>query len=190
MVNCMKYKDMELTKELAWSLVNYDPETGVFTRKVALSNRAKAGDVIGTRWVSNDGKAYTLISICGRQLRAHRLAHLMMTGEWPPIFVDHENGNGEDNRWENIKRCVTSQENSKNSRRPSNNKSGVRGVSWDKKNGKWFASIVIDRKMIFLGRFSDFNEAVKCRKSAEISYGFHANHGQDRPLYGGERKTK
>lgn len=46
------------------------------------------------------------------------------------------------------------------------NKSGVRGVS-KKKNGKWLAQIVFQRKAYNLGTYENFEDAVKARKEAE-----------------------
>ena len=53
---------------------------------------------------------------------------------------------------------------------PKHNTSGVKGVTWDKETRKWYAYISIHRKRISLGRFRDFEEAVKVRKAAEDEY--------------------
>lgn len=53
---------------------------------------------------------------------------------------------------------------------PKNNTSGVRGVTWDKETRKWYAYISVHRKRISLGRFKDFEDAVKARKAAEDEY--------------------
>lgn len=53
---------------------------------------------------------------------------------------------------------------------PKNNTSGVKGVTWDKETHKWYAYISVHRKRISLGRFKDFEEAVKARKAAENEY--------------------
>jgi len=41
----------------------------------------------------------------------------------------------------------------------SDNKSGLRGVSWDKKTGRWRAQISIDRKVTYLGSFTSPEKA-------------------------------
>jgi hypothetical protein len=53
---------------------------------------------------------------------------------------------------------------------PKNNKSGVKGVSWNKERKKWEAHIQVHGKTIHLGRYADFTEAVKVRKRAEEEY--------------------
>lgn len=49
----------------------------------------------------------------------------------------------------------------------SNNTSGVRGVFWDKRRGRWVAHIGFKRKQYKLGAYSRFEDAVKARKCAE-----------------------
>lgn len=41
-----------------------------------------------------------------------------------------------------------------------NNSSGFRGVSWSKRNKKWYSSICLNYKVISLGHYVDINEAV------------------------------
>ena len=50
------------------------------------------------------------------------------------------------------------------------NTSGVTGVNWHKRDSIWESHIRYKDKMIYLGRFNDFNEAVKARKEAEEKY--------------------
>jgi hypothetical protein len=53
---------------------------------------------------------------------------------------------------------------------PINNTSGVKGVSWNKEKEAWDAYIGIHRKRIRLGRYTNFEDAVKARKQAEEEY--------------------
>ena len=48
-----------------------------------------------------------------------------------------------------------------------NNTSGVPGVDWQKKRGRWRASICFKGKRYYLGSYSVFADAVKARKQAE-----------------------
>ena len=50
------------------------------------------------------------------------------------------------------------------------NKTGVVGVNWDKSRGKWQASIRLNTKKIYLGRFEKFEDAVAARKEAEEKF--------------------
>ena len=47
------------------------------------------------------------------------------------------------------------------------NKNGVVGVNWDKSRGKWMVSIRFKGRKYYLGRFSDFEDTCKARKTAE-----------------------
>ena len=171
-----------ITQEELKAMLHYDPETGLFTRLVKMSQNTKIGDIAGClHHKKHSGKKYLLFSIKGKLYRCHRLAFLYMTGSFPEDQVDHINWNGTDNRWCNL-REVISKDNQKNLRKPIHNTSGVVGISWHKKLNKWNARIQVMRKNISLGCYVDFNDAVTARKNAEIKYGFHVNHGSIRSL--------
>lgn|SRR5699024_1792394 len=51
-----------------------------------------------------------------------------------------------------------------------NNKSGHKGVRWNKHRNKWTATIGFKRKQIFLGNFDDKEGAIIARKLAEEKY--------------------
>ncbi len=94
-----------------------------------------------------------------------------------PVHVDHINGVKTDNRWLNL-RMVTPSENTKNAARSKANKSGITGVMWMPRYKKWKSYISSQKKVMALGMHEDFYEAVCTRKSAEVKYGFHENHGR------------
>lgn len=48
-----------------------------------------------------------------------------------------------------------------------NNKTGIKGVRWDKDRLKWAASIYFKGKCYQLGRFDDINDAIKARREKE-----------------------
>lgn len=75
------------------------------------------------------------------------------------IEVDHINGDGLDNRKENLRISNKFTNGSNRSRNNKNNTSGYRGVYWSKKNKRWFASIQHKRKQIFLGYYDDKKDA-------------------------------
>lgn len=57
-----------------------------------------------------------------------------------------------------------------NSKPPKNNTSGVRGVSFYKRKGKWAATIIFKGQTHFLGYFDDLEDAKKARLEAEDFY--------------------
>lgn len=88
---------------------------------------------------------------------------------------DHINGNGLDNRRENLRIC-TAQQNSCNQKIRKNNTSGYKGVHWDRSRMLWRTTIKINRKLIFLGRFKNRIKAAKAyNKAAKQLFGNFAN---------------
>jgi hypothetical protein len=79
---------------------------------------------------------------------------------YPDGIIDHINGNKLDNRRCNL-RITDDRGNAQNQCLSSRNTSGHRGVSWNRKMGKWYAHAKIDRKMIWLGLFDDLEEAAR-----------------------------
>lgn len=155
----------ELTAEYLRSILDYDPETGIFTWKVSTSNSVKAGGITGCP----NGLGYLRIKVLSRAYRAHRLAWLHHFGEWPKDQLDHINRNRSDNRIANL-REVTNKQNHQNKSKPSNNTSGHPGVSWHRRISKWIAKITHNQKQIHLGYFSILEDAIAARKAAEKLY--------------------
>lgn len=127
------------------------------------------------------GTSYLQCRVYGKNLFAHRVAWALHTGKWPELEIDHINGDRSDNRTSNL-REVNHSTNAKNTKRRSDNKTGVTGVSWARKAGLWRAEI--NRR--FIGLFKSFPEAVAARKTAEKLHGFHPNHGR---VAGNEQMT-
>jgi len=171
-----------LTQERLKELLDYDPETGVFTWRVRTSNRVREGSPAG--WRRTDlrcGKTYIQIQVDDRTYNAHRLAFLWVEGSFPEKVTDHEDGDGTNNRWSNLKR-VNRQQNGRNMRRSSANTSGVTGVYWHKAAQKWEARVKAEDRFIYLGIFVSKDDAIAARKAAELEHNYHPNHGSDRPL--------
>ena len=96
-----------------------------------------------------------------------------------PIFnnfeIDHINRNRLDNRKSNL-RIVNHSDNLINTSLRKDNKSGYKGVSWDKFRNKWTTRIQVNKKNISLGRYSNIQGAWLARKMAErIYYGLVFN---------------
>jgi hypothetical protein len=82
--------------------------------------------------------------------------------------VDHIGGRGteNDNRKSNL-RIATLSENSHNTKVRERNTTGCNGVNFCRQNGKYKAGIMINRKQIHLGYFTNLHDAVFARKKAE-----------------------
>lgn len=157
-------------------LLSYNPHTGELTWRsrgsLVFDNRYEGRVALAAR----DAKGYKHGMLNSSHAKSHRVIWKMMTGT-EPEQVDHINGDKGDNRWINL-RSVSNAQNQKNTRLPSNNRSGVIGVSQRGDSGKWRAQIANNGKKIPLGTFDSKADAIAARKAAERKYGFHPNHGR------------
>ena len=158
-----------ITAERVREVLDYDPETGIFTRKVRLAHRHQVGDVAGQKHT----KGYVLIGVDSELYYAHRLAWLHYYGYWPIDQIDHINRDKADNRISNL-RDVTNAENHRNRSANSNNKSGHLGVYWVKRTGRWEAAITVNWVKIPLGQYDQLEDAIAARKAAEAKYGYRS----------------
>lgn len=154
-----------VTRADALKLFRYNPETGAFMWNVMTRGHAKVlrpGDPAG--WL-HDG--YHFLLLYQNEVRAHHVAWLIVTGEWPPagMDVDHRDRDRLNNRWSNLRLASRSQ-NSMNAKVRRDNKSGFRGVH-PAKNGRWFARICKDQRIIGLGTFDTIEAAAAARAKAE-----------------------
>ena len=88
------------------------------------------------------------------------------------LHVDHIDPTTEtfvDNRRRNL-RVVTPSQNGMNRRKRSDNTSGIPGVRWSKRYGKWHSSIVINGRKKHLGSFDNIIFAIGARQQAEREY--------------------
>ncbi|OFC63056.1 HNH endonuclease [Candidatus Erwinia dacicola] len=162
-----------LTQERLKELLHYDRDTGVFTRLKTRSSRAKEGEIAG--WPSSGG--YLRVCVDGKVHFCHRLAWLYEHGEFPSAFMDHINGDRQDNRISNIRQVSLSQ-NGFNRKMQSTNTSGIKGVSWCKEMKKWRAGIMHEGKHIHVGYFIEKIEAAEAiEKVRNELHGAFANNG-------------
>lgn len=98
--------------------------------------------------------------------------HRLVMGEPLGLDVDHRDGNRMDCRRGNLRVCEHA-ENCRNSALMSNNTSGIKGVSWDARNSKWIASLQVDGRLVWLGRYVDRDVA-----AAVVEHARQRAHGE------------
>lgn len=108
------------------------------------------------------------ITVCNRWLESFENFYGDM-GDCPEGFQLDRQDNKKNFSLENCK-WVCSGEKSGNRAINKNNHSGVKGVSLEAKTGRWLAMLRGKEKIILCKTFTSFEDAVKARKEAEISY--------------------
>lgn len=161
-----------LTAELLRSILIYEPETGKFTWRSRTDVRSAwntryAGREAGYVWRASKNVCYRCIRIFDWPFYGHRLAFLYMTGKWPEAIVDHEDLDGLNNRWGNLRQATKAQ-NAANSPTPLTNTTGFKGVSRCR-GGRYRASIRIDGRQVWLGRFATPEAAHEAYCRAAVS---------------------
>jgi hypothetical protein len=152
--------------------ISYEPKTGVFRRLTAIRGKPIGSDATIK---SNSYRMIYLRSI--GVFHAHRLAWLIMTGDWPRLHLDHINGIPTDNRWINL-RLATIAQNAQNKRACNHSKSGIKGVCFDPKRRKWAVYISANGKPTTVGRYNTLEMAtVAYATAARQHFGEFARHG-------------
>lgn len=146
----------ELTAERLRYLLDYDPGTGMFTRRVAQCNKVKVGQVFGG---SPNNYGYLRITVDSVAYLAHRLAWLHVHGAWPPKQMDHVNGVRHDNRVANLRAATNSQNRQNLSVHSTQARSGLLGAHWSEAEQRWRSSIQVDGERLVLGFFDTAEEA-------------------------------
>jgi hypothetical protein len=142
--------------------LSYNRRTGnfIWRRLPPRPGRARLGAIAGT--ITKRG--YIAVGIGGQRYLAHQLAWFFVYGEWRHD-LDHKNGDRTDNRIVNLRPSTIAQ-NQHNARLRLDNRSGVKGVSWDSHNKRWRAQIGLRGRTILIGRFRTVGEAAEARAAA------------------------
>lgn len=150
---------------------NFEKESGL-KWKVSKGRQA-AGSWAGYVWerkVQSKIRKDWLVQIDAKLYKASRIIYFMHHGVDPyPMEVDHKDRNSLNNNVDNLRlgdRALQSQ----NRGMQSNNKSGVKGVSWYKQTSKWRAQIKVENKKKHLGLYATLKEAAEARNAAIKKY--------------------
>lgn len=114
--------------------------------------------LIGHSWFFSCG--YAAGEPGGKRVQMHRYILKPPVG----LYVDHKNGNGIDNRRQNLRLC-TLQENQRNRQKQKDNTSGFKGVSWNTRDKVWRAAAKVKKRTVFFATFD-------CKFDAATAYNF------------------
>ncbi len=152
--------DMErLGRDGLMAALEYAPETGEFRWK----KRADKAANWNTRWAGKpaggyDKDGYHVIAVNGFCYKAHRLAVLFVTGDWPPQDVDHADLDPGNNRFSNL-RVATRSENNGNRAMEGRAASGLKGAYRVPSTGRWYSRIKRGDYSECLGTFDTKEQA-------------------------------
>ena len=166
----------DITHEILLREILYVPETGEFFRRpteATKSDKRREMRKTGCEKCYN-GKMYVQISIMGIQFLGHRLAYFYMVGRLPDDEVDHIDGNGLNNRWDNL-RAATRVENCRNVRYRREGGNDDVGIHYCKRRKHWIASAGKQRKCC-----RTKEQALIERDRFRKENGFHENHGKEK----------
>jgi hypothetical protein len=138
---------------IALEYLQYDRHTG---RLYQAKKRPKIQ--VGSLAGGLTPKGYRYIQLRGRKYPAHHLVWLFEHGHFPKNFIDHIDGNKDNNHISNL-REVTNKQNTENRGKQRNNKTGYKGVSFNKRLKKYVAQIQHNNKAIYIGVFASAHDA-------------------------------
>ena len=127
--------------------------------------------------ITDGNNKYAVRFVEGSRTRSHKTIsmHREIFSSPKGLCVDHINGNGLDNRKENL-RLASKMQNCWNRKKMRGNcTSRFKGVWWNKKSKKWESSVFCDGKSHYLGFFNDEEAAARAydAKAREL-YGEYA----------------
>jgi len=171
---------LEVPQEHFQERLEYAEDIGRLIWKNGQCRGKPVGAVIKNK-AGNEYRYFTLgYKGVNYNLFEHCVVWLLARGEWPEE-IDHLDGDGLNNKLENL-RNVTRSENNRNHRLSKNNKTtGVTGVRfYDKKSPLWqaYSYNTAEGKQIQLGNYKTLFDAVCARKSFELKNGYTERHGR------------
>ena len=156
----------DLTAERLRELLHYNPETGVFTRRLCPNKPYLIGEIAG----GTNARGYRMIRVENGRYSAHRLAWLYIHGKWPKDLIDHVNGVVDDNRINNL-REATNHENQQNRKTTAGRGPFSLGTRYrEDLKKKWLARIRVNGHLKILGYFDTQEEAHQAYVVAKSKY--------------------
>ncbi len=151
------------------SVFVYDMQTGVLSWRAHPTVNAR---VVGKRALNSvASNGYRFGTYLGQYLAQHRVIWKYVHGT-DPDQIDHIDGDRSNNRVGNL-RSVTPSENCRARGKYQTNTSGTPGVSWNRRDRKWYAFIHADGRMINLGMYGAKEAAISARQVAEHIHGYN-----------------
>ena len=176
----MHIRKDQLTQAQLHQCLAYNASTGHLIWKQKIASKVVVGQRAGSVSKRDNRR---VIKLFGELYLEHRLIWFYTYGNWPVGHIDHINHDEQDNPIENI-RDVTQIENNMNSSKRKDNSTGYTGVWINKLNSrkKYMAELNLHGQRLHYSSHYTLEEAIQARKKAEKDFGFHPNHGMEKPL--------
>lgn len=118
-----------------------------------------------------DGNTYYAMAYIPGSGKKHKkmiYLHRLIMNAQPEQQVDHINGNGLDNRRENLRFATRSQ--NRQNQFHIRGSSKYKGVTWSKRDSVWVSRITVGGKIKFTGNYKNEEDAAKAYDKAAIEY--------------------
>lgn len=151
-----------VTHKRLLEVLDYNPASGEFRWRETLSYRAVAGKKAGYAAESSPGRSYWKIGVDGRYYYAHILARFFMTKRWPKALIDHRDGDGLHNAYDNLRDATQSTNAHNRWHAQPNSSSGLLGATHclSLRGAKKFRSVInVQGHVIYLGTYMTAEEA-------------------------------
>ena len=157
-----KNETFDMDIELAHSLFEY--RDGALYWKADVARNVKAGD----RVAKNSNAPRLRVCYDGKFHTIHRIIFAMNYGYYPEV-VDHINGDGRDNRLENL-RAADMRTNAQNRKRHSMNTTGAKNVGFKSAQNKYRVTITRNNGTTMDKLFKHFDIACTVAELARFKY--------------------
>jgi hypothetical protein len=153
--------------------LKYDPYNGIGTWILPRHSRLQVGALAGTH-----SRGYLSIKFKRKAYKAHRLFWFLQTKHDPgELTIDHIDQNKLNNKFINL-RLANNKQQQYNISLLRNNTSGHKGVAFHKTKQKYYAYIKDNGRLISLGHYKTFEQAVAVRQAKQLEL-----HGEFSPLH-------
>ena len=130
--------------------------------KVALVDDADFERLSQWKWSAQKTRSYWYAKRNTSRQTGKRIVYMHVEIMQPPtgVKIDHKDHDGLNNQRYNL-RYSTHAENVHNRKNQRGNKSGYKGVHWNKRKGKWQATVTVNYHQIYLGLFTRAEDAAR-----------------------------
>lgn len=161
----------DITPERLRHIFNYHND-GYLIWKIKPRYNVNIGDKAG--WLRPDG--YRGIMIDRKSYLSHRLIFCFHFGYFP-TRLDHIDGDTGNNKVENL-RAVTAEQNNYNAKKPRNNTSGLKGLTYEKRwGGSWYGRVTADGERHIFHNGDKFEVCCFIHSTRNQLHRDYANHG-------------